>query len=63
MKSSRLRKEPSMRTRWIFLAFVWLAWSRLIGPEACAALLSIDEAVELSARTGRPIFAVAGADT
>ena len=31
--------------------------------EACAGLLTLDEAMELSARTGRPIFAVAGSAT
>ena len=52
-----------MKTSWIVLGLAWITWGQLITPEACAGLLTVDEAVELSARTGRPIFAVAGSAT
>lgn len=40
-----------------------LAWIALGSAELRAALLTIDEAVELSQKYGRPIFAVAGSKT
>ena len=40
-----------------------LAWTVLCSDELRAALLTIDEAIELSQKYGRPIFAVAGSKT
>ena len=40
-----------------------LAWIALVSAELRAALLTIDEAIEMSQKTGRPIFAVAGSKT
>ncbi len=47
---------------WTFSGLLALAWIALLGAEA-RALLTIDQAVELSQKTGRPIFAVAGSKT
>lgn len=40
-----------------------LAWITLGSAELRAALLTIDEAIEMSQKYGRPIFAVAGSKT
>ena len=40
-----------------------LAWMALLSTELRAALLTIDEAIEMSQKYGRPLFAVAGSKT
>jgi hypothetical protein len=52
-----------MRTSLTVGGLVWLTWVGLVASRASAGLLTVDEAVELSSRTGRPIFAVAGSAT
>jgi hypothetical protein len=50
-----------MQTRWSLsagLAFAWIGlWT---APSLATGLLTIQQATELSEKTGRPIFAVAG---
>lgn len=51
-----------MKRHWTLAGALALAFVGLGASQACA-LLTIDEAVELSEKTGRPIFAVAGSKT
>jgi hypothetical protein len=53
------RSRSVRRQRWM-AASLALGWIGLACAEA-QALLTVDEAVALSEKTGRPIFAVAGA--
>ncbi len=52
-----------MRGRWMLAAVAALMGIGLLTPQLRAALLTIDEAIDVSERTGRPIFAVAGSAT
>ncbi|MBN2474294.1 MAG: hypothetical protein JXB62_06785 [Pirellulales bacterium] len=52
-----------MRARWTLPLSVGLAWIGLLAADLQAALLTIEQAVDFSQRTGRPIFAVAGSAT
>ena len=48
-----------MRHRWVMSLTAGLAWVGLLA-QAGAQLPTIDEAVAISQKTGRPIFALAG---
>ena len=52
-----------MRTSLTVGAFVCLTWIDLVASAASPGSLTVDEAIELSTRSGRPIFAVAGSNT
>jgi hypothetical protein len=52
-----------MRTRWLAPLCAAAAAVGLMTAEAQAALLTIEQAIELSQKTGRPILAVAGSKT
>ena len=52
-----------MKTRWLVPLCAAAAALGLVRAEVQAALLTIDQATELSQKTGRPILAVAGSKT
>ncbi len=52
-----------MRTSLTVGGLVWMTCVGLAASITSAGLLTIDEAVQLSSQTGRPIFAVAGSAT
>jgi hypothetical protein len=52
-----------MPPKWMVPLAAALAWLAALAPAGAQRLPTIDEAKEMSQKTGRPIFALAGTET